>query len=375
MKKILALLLALVMLVSLVACGAKEDAPAADAPVADAPVADAPVADEPAADNSQDIEVAEDADFDPAKYDGKIGFFYAAPHPFGEACKEGADAWAAEKGVNAIIKIGPDWTLDSQVVNLEAMMAQGCEAIGTFPMDNAVYDGMYDEQQGKVIFNNLGWNSTAETKAQHLVSTNIYASAYKSMEYIGELLDYKGGIMIAYESVTDSATMERKAAVNDFLAEHPDMWLECEAFDYMEVAAAAVKIENTMNAHEGKINGIVALGFTSTQALVGVLGDYYERGGEKIPCVGIDTDDLIFQGIRDGIITATVAQNSWGIGYIGMEVMRLQLDGYTPKEGKYHIDTGIVLVTADNIETYEQDLEAVTQEIVATLTTEYMEKK
>ena len=371
MKKILALLLALVMIVSLVACGAK--APAADAPAADAPAADAPAADAPEVDQSQNIEVEPDDAFDPAKYAGKIGFFYAAPHPFGEACKAGADAWAAEKGVDAVIKIGPDWTLDSQVMNLEAMMAQGCEAIGTFPMDNAVYDGMYDEQQGKVIFNNLGWNSTEETKAQHLVSTNIYASAYKSMEYIGELMGHKGGIMIAYESVTDSATMERKAAVNDYLAEHPDMWLECEAFDYLEVAAAAVKIENTMNAHEGKINGIVALGFTSTQALVGTLGDYYERGGEKIPCVGIDTDDLIFQGIRDGIISATVAQNSWGIGYIGMEVMRLQLDGYVAKEGKYHIDTGIVLVDANNIDTYNDDLEAVTQEIVNSLTTEYME--
>ena len=55
MKKILSLLLVLVMLLGLAACGAK--APAADAPVADAPVADAPVADEPAADDP----VAEDA--------------------------------------------------------------------------------------------------------------------------------------------------------------------------------------------------------------------------------------------------------------------------------------------------------------------------
>ena len=48
MKKILSMLLVLVMLLGLAACGAK--APAADAPAADAPVADAPVAEEPAAD-------------------------------------------------------------------------------------------------------------------------------------------------------------------------------------------------------------------------------------------------------------------------------------------------------------------------------------
>ena len=47
MKKLIALLLALVMVIGLVACG---NAPAADAPAAEAPKADAPAADAPAAD-------------------------------------------------------------------------------------------------------------------------------------------------------------------------------------------------------------------------------------------------------------------------------------------------------------------------------------
>ena len=54
MKKLIALLLALVMVLGLVACGAKDDAPAADAPAADAPAADAPAADAPAADAPAD---------------------------------------------------------------------------------------------------------------------------------------------------------------------------------------------------------------------------------------------------------------------------------------------------------------------------------
>ena len=54
MKKLIALLLALVMVIGLVACGAKEE-PKADAPVADAPAADAPAADAPAADEGYTI--------------------------------------------------------------------------------------------------------------------------------------------------------------------------------------------------------------------------------------------------------------------------------------------------------------------------------
>ena len=40
MKKLIALLLALVMVLSLAACGGKTEAPAADAPAADAPAAE-----------------------------------------------------------------------------------------------------------------------------------------------------------------------------------------------------------------------------------------------------------------------------------------------------------------------------------------------
>ena len=42
MKKLISLLLALVMVLSLAACGAKEEAPAAEAPAAEAPAAEAP---------------------------------------------------------------------------------------------------------------------------------------------------------------------------------------------------------------------------------------------------------------------------------------------------------------------------------------------
>ena len=48
MKKMLALVLALMMVLSLVACGAKNDAPAADAPAVDAPATDAAAADDAA---------------------------------------------------------------------------------------------------------------------------------------------------------------------------------------------------------------------------------------------------------------------------------------------------------------------------------------
>ena len=73
MKKLIALLLALVMVLALVACGGQTDAPAADAPAADAPAADAPAADAPAADE----EAKEEAPLAPGEY----AAFDEFPHP------------------------------------------------------------------------------------------------------------------------------------------------------------------------------------------------------------------------------------------------------------------------------------------------------
>ena len=60
MKKLIAIMLALVMALSLVACAGNNDEPVADAPAVDAPAADAPAADEPAADEPVADEPAAD---------------------------------------------------------------------------------------------------------------------------------------------------------------------------------------------------------------------------------------------------------------------------------------------------------------------------
>lgn len=376
-KKILAVVLMTTMCISLLAgCNSNAVAPATEetkAPVAEAKE-EAPA---PETEKVQNVEVAvAEEGFDASKYDGQLAWYYPFPHPFGEACKEGAEAYVKETGVPINIVIGPEFTMQSELENIEAMEAQGYKYFMVFSVDAAAADGMYEEGAQKgYVFNNIGWGTSDDTAAWSLVSTNIYESAYKAMEYVGEKLGYKGGVMLTYETLTDAACQDRKRAVEDYCKDHPDMKVVAEAFDVTTVAEASSKIENTLNANVGNVDAIVSLGFTCTQALVTTLGDYYDRGGEKMVCIGIDTDDLIFEGIKNDILDATVAQNSWGIGYISGEVLRLEAEGYTMKDGCYHIDTGIVMVDKNNLDTYNNDLEAVTKDIVENLTTQYMEKK
>ena len=117
MKKLIAMLLALVMVLGLVACGQKApaaDAPAADAPAADAPAADAPAADAPAADDGLTIAFV-------PKVIGQAWWDYVG---------EGVAEWAAEHPEIEVIYKGPaEVDAAAQVQIMTDLVNQGIDVL------------------------------------------------------------------------------------------------------------------------------------------------------------------------------------------------------------------------------------------------------
>lgn len=310
-----------------------------------------------------------------ANYEGLLAWYYPFPHPFGEACKAGIDAYVEETGIPVKVLIGPEFTMTSELESIEALMGQGYKHFGIFSVDAAAANGLYEEMVEKgCTVNNIGWDSAPDSVASHLIATDIGKAAEMELEYLAELMDYKGNIAIVYESLEDSAIQLRRAAVDKILAKYPDMTIALELSDMKTVEAATMKIQDGLSAKLGEIEGIASLGFTCSQALVNVLSDMYQQGADRIFAVTIDSDDMIDNAIKDGILDATCVQNPFGIGYISGEVFRLQADGWTPKEGKYHIDTGVIMADKSNIDNTTAVFEELTKTIMDTLTTEYMEK-
>ncbi len=312
---------------------------------------------------------------DPASYEGLLAWYYPFPHVFGEGCKAGVDAYVEETGIPIKVMIGPDFTQESENEKVEALLSQGYQYFGIFGVDGAGSNGLYQEivDAGGMV-NNLGWDSAQPTPASHLISTDIGKSAEMGMEYLAELMGYEGKVMACYGPIVDTTFPTRQNAVNSVIAKYPDMELAVELTDMITNEDALMKMEDGLTSHEGEIDGIISLGANSSTAACTILDEMYSKGADRMYSVLIDMDDTISNAISNGVIDATIVQNEYGIGYISGEVLKLQADGYKPKEGAYHIDTGIVVVTKDNIGDYAGDLEAVTQQILGTLTTSYMEK-
>ena len=124
MKKLIALLLALVMVVGLVACG-NNDAPAADAPAADAPAADAPAADAPAADAP-----AADA---PAAVVTKVALVTDVgtidDESFNQACWQGVEAWCTANNIEYTYYQPAEDSTDARVLSVAQAISEGANTI------------------------------------------------------------------------------------------------------------------------------------------------------------------------------------------------------------------------------------------------------
>jgi ABC-type sugar transport system substrate-binding protein len=307
---------------------------------------------------------------------GLLAWYYPFPHPFGAACKVGIDAYVKETGVPVNVVIGPEFTMTSEIESIEAMMAQGYKYFGIFSCDAAAANGLYEEMVKKGCqVNNIGWDSAPNSVANFVISTDIEKSAEMEMEYVAKLINYKGSIMVCSESTTDSAIQLRHKGIDKILAKYPDMKVGVELTDMLTVEACTTKIGDALSANAGKVDGIVSLGYTCTQALCNVLSDIYQKGTKHIAAVGVDSDEVIAKNIKDGVFDATCVQNPYGIGYISGEVMKLEYQGWTPKSGMYHIDTGAIMADKSNIDSTAAAFTDLTNKIISTLTTNYMEKK
>ncbi len=118
---------------------------------------------------------------------------------------------------------------------------------------------------------------------------------------------------------------------------------------------------------------MIATGFNPTVAAAAILNEWHkDPSHRRIRFVGIDTDASVLQAIRAGAIDATVAQNPFGHGYISCAILKRLNEGWTPRKEYQFLDTGIVIVSRANLDTYPATVRALTDRLMADLQTRYL---
>lgn len=304
----------------------------------------------------------------------RYAWYASTVHPYFDEVQKGVDQFATDNGVEVFKRLGQDWTQDNQNENVAAMAAQGYNAFSIYPADVSAAKGLYEElvAQGITVVD-FGQATADPTPASFYVGTQLKEAAMQATEELIAAMGGSGNILNVLE-VPSENTLLRDAGVQEVVAKYPDVQIVQTVGDMSTIEDSTEKVQSAMAANQGNIDGIIATGYTPTVAIAQILTEYHEGGGDKIHFFGIDTDPVVMDAIAAGHIDGTMAQNPFGHGYISMELLKLMGEGYAPKDGVHAIDAGVVAVTAANLDTYADDISTLTQNIIGSLTTDYLTK-
>ena len=305
-----------------------------------------------------------------------ICWYGMMPHPYMTLVQKGVEACAKDYKVKIYPTVGQEWTQANETQNVEALSTRGYKAFSIFPGDPAGANGLFQSLKSRgILVVAFGAEPNLPTPASFTVATDIKAAAMRACEDLIKFMGDKGNILNVLETVTDINTKKRDDGIKEVVAKHPNVHIIQTISDMTQQSVARNKIEAALAARGDEIDGIITTGYNPTVAAAALLSERHKNPSNKrMRFVGIDTDPTVLQAIKDGYIDGTIAQNPFGHGYISCALLALMLDGYKPTQAYQFIEAGDVLITKENVDTYAQEVDAITQKIKDNLTTKYLTK-
>jgi ribose transport system substrate-binding protein len=165
---------------------------------------------------------------------------------------------------------------------------------------------------------------------------------------MGKILNSKGKIVVVKYAPGSASTMKREDGfINTIEKEFPGIEIVDTKYgmDTVETSLQAAEDLLTKNA---ELDGLFACNESTS---VGALRALQSQGrAGKMKMVGFDAGGLLIEGVKTGVVDSLVVQNPYKMGYTGVKALIDTLDG---KKVDRRVDTGVVLVTKENLETEE----------------------
>lgn len=337
MKKLIALILALSLSLGLVACGggsSNEETTKATTGAEDGTEA------------TEATEVTTES----------LHFVYVSPllsHPIWLIAKDGFDQACQELGIVGDW-VGPQGISAEEMAQLvDTAVAQKADGIITQsicpaePINNAIgagipvilVDGDLEAVTDKLAFLGKDLNRQAEL---------FYEEACK---YIGQ--DEKIIASIQCAALNAQIYIDQNAAIEEVFSKHPGGFeLVNTTIDNGDKATGTTEWQNTFNTYPD-INVAINVSATAGAACANVVSELGTK--DDVVILAVDNTEEILDLVEKGSIDGTVVTSFYNYGYQAAYWLYQHVtEGRTP-ESKIN-DAGTIIVTKDNINTYEEQL-------------------
>ncbi|MFM8395023.1 MAG: ABC transporter substrate-binding protein [Acidobacteriota bacterium] len=270
-------------------------------------------------------------------------------HSFWLTMKAGADAAGKELGATIDWK-GPASETDiaGQINIVEDAINRQVDGIVIAPSHGDSLVPIVERAQREGIPVSIFDSGISTEKYLSYVATDNRAGGALAADRMGERLNGKGKVAILGVKKGSVSTDEREQGFADRLKEKfPEIqvvqWLYGDANASKSLSTA----EDILTTHPD-LNGLFASNESST---VGAVRAIRQRDlGARVVLIGFDATPDLVSNVRDSSIDSLVIQNPFKMGYEGVRTLLEKLAGREPAR---HIDTGVSLLTRENVDTPE----------------------
>lgn len=176
------------------------------------------------------------------------------------------------------------------------------------------------------------------------VATNNYRGGQVAGEYLAQLLEGKGHVILMRYAINSQSTEEREQGFLDALAKFPEVSLLSSDKHAGPDEAGAIQLgEQLVASYGSEVNGIFCPNQSTASGMLTVLRRAQLAG--KVRFVGFDAGENIAQGIESGEMQGTVLQNPVQMGYEAVKTMYEHLQGRKVAD---RIEIAETLATKDN---------------------------
>ena len=330
MKKFFALLLALVMSLSLVACGGDD--------AAEEPAGGDDAANEEAAggETASDVNISVVLKTLSSEYWGYV--------------EAGCNAAAADLGVNVtVVGPGAESEIEQQVSMIEQQIGAGCDAIIVAPNDAGAASGALSSAIGTIPVLSVDTNVGIDGQTTFVGTSNVDAAKEGGL-WAAEQAGEGANAVIIYGQEGDNTSNMRREGYQAACDEAGVTVLQ--ALSGQNTTDGATKtMEDLLNAYPDQIDIVLC---HNDDTAIGAMNACKNAGVSDVIIVGFDGNASAVELILGGdLIKATVAQQPFEMGKQAVEAAVEVLNGGTVDEV---INAPVEVVTTENGQAYLDNL-------------------
>jgi ribose transport system substrate-binding protein len=239
---------------------------------------------------------------------------------------------------------------EQQIQVVEGFAAQGISGIVLAPLDNRALVRPVSEASRAGVPTVIIDSGLESNDFVSFVATDNRKGGTLAADRMGQLLNGKGKVLVLRYAEGSASTTEREEG---FISEIKQKFPEIELVSTNQYAGATRDTakraaENLLNTYADQVQGIFTPNESSTAGMLLALQDIGKAG--KVSFVGFDSSQTFIDALNANQLHGIVVQNPFNMGYLGVRTM---VDNLLGKPVSKQIDTGVMLVTKENLSSPE----------------------